>query len=246
MIMNQNDLYVDNPGARRIATAVGCAMIVILTCCSSPGGNTSAKVIPREPRASDTTDRLSALRGYDFVDSTTFRTSGMILAIRSTPAPHTVSIDIFQRQADTLTVVQSIDSLPSQFGETEPVFRDFNGDSFRDFKLARGYGARSSNVYYYLFLQSPSTNLFTRIRGSESYPNVDYDPVRHTITACAYYAGTTYTDLEVVNDSIVPYGGVDISYGAEWITREYYSIDATGKRVMKKRDSIPNDGAVSE
>ncbi|MBK7241985.1 MAG: hypothetical protein IPI00_17950 [Flavobacteriales bacterium] len=187
--------------------------------------------------------RDSILNNYQFVDSMNiWPDQKFLLAIRTEPYDHKLFIHVYHRSDTELRSVQSFDSLDIQFSEAVPVFEDLNSDLSMDFKVPYGTGGRGSDQFYYLFVQDPTTHLLTRIKNSYAKPNLCYDTVRQTITSTAYWAGTSFVDYVLKNDSLIPTEGVDVYFQPpNWTVREYYSFDPKGEQRITRRDSVHDD-----
>lgn len=182
------------------------------------------------------------LEEYDYVDSTTYRPDKqLILAIKAIPDAYNISIHIFQK-AEGLRLYQAIDSLDSRFGNSSPIFEDFNEDGLADVKIGYGSGARGANELYHLLLQDAATGKLSYVKGSAAIPNLSFDRERNTITAEYYYGGTSFIDLRLQNDSLVEIRGVNVSANNDYTFREFYEYDEKRKRVLIKRDSVQDGG----
>lgn len=209
-----------------------------LTCCT----NQDLKQETTDPDLA-INRRDTILNTYEFVDSTRlWPHHKLILAIKSKPYDHKLFIHVYNLSDTGLRLVQSFDSLDTQFGETTPEFENFNSDPLIDFKIHSGTGARGSNLFYYVFIQEPTSHLLTRVRNTDGKPNLTFDTTRQTITSTAFWAGTSFVDYELKSDSLVPTEGVDVYFKPpNWTVREYYEFDSFGKQHTVRIDSVPDD-----
>jgi len=181
------------------------------------------------------------LNRYDFVDSMVYQPQKKILiGIFSSEHDHKVNIALLQRSDKGLSLFQVIDSLDSQFGNTEPILEDFNHDGLVDMSLPYGAGARSANTLSYLFIQEPAGTL-KYIKGSSDIPNIAVDSTSHLITGTYYYAGMSFVDFEIDKDTLVEISGTNVSVDSIWTIREHYKIENRKQTVIKK-DSIADNG----
>ena len=185
----------------------------------------------------------TTLNKYDFLDSLVYQPRKKILIgiFSSDQETHSVTIDVLQRSDAGLTIIQTIDSLDSQFGETTPVFEDLNEDGLRDIKLQQGSGARGANVLFHVFLQD-TTGQLKYIKGSNVIPNIEFDSVRHMITGTYFYAGTSFVDFKLNKDSLLEISGTTVSLDSVWTIREHYKLVETGDKVIISKDSVEDWG----
>lgn len=183
-----------------------------------------------------------ALTKYEFIDSVIYQPEKRILVgIFSDEKSRTVSIHLLQRSDKGLTILQCIDSLYSHFGDTTPVFEDLNQDGLTDVKLVIGSGSRGANVFYHVLVQE-TTNRLLYIRGADHIPNVMYDSTERAITGAYFYAGVSFVDYELENDTLIEISGTDVSADSIWTVREHYKLDANKAKVVVNRDSIKDGG----
>jgi len=193
---------------------------------------------------SDSNDQMYSieiLKEYAFVDSVNL--GNHILAIRSQPYQHKLYVHLYTKSSKGLIRFEAFDSLDTQFGDTNPIFEDFNNDALMDFKIRAGTGARGSNELFYLFIQNGKEN-FIRIKGAEEKPNLQYDSVNHTLTSTAYWAGTSFIDYVIKGDTLVPVKGVDVYLDSPKRTiHKHYKFSDKGNEILVGIDSVEDDGA---
>jgi hypothetical protein len=178
-----------------------------------------------------------------YTDSSHYRPDkDIILQIKGMDDQHMILINLFKVTAGEIELIQSFDSLDSQFGDVEPIFEDFNQDGFVDIKIKCGTGARGANELYHLLTQDMETGKLTYIKGSSSIPNIYFDTERKSITGVYYYNGTSFIDYKIEKDTLVEISGVDISTDDTWTYREYYIYNGQGSRILIRKDSIRDHG----
>jgi len=179
---------------------------------------------------------------YEFIDSVVYQPKSKILVgiSSSDQEEHRVSIQLLQRTEEGLKVIQAIDSLDTQFGNTIPIFKDFNQDGLMDIKLEYGSGARGANTLSHLLIQEP-TGLLRYIKGSSDIPNIELDSMKHIITGTYFYAGISFVDFVLKKDTLIGVSGTDVSVDSIWTIREHYKFEGS-KQVILSRDSVADNG----
>ena len=94
------------------------------------------------------------------------------------------------------------------------------------------------SVFFLMIRRPPRSTLDRSSAASDVYKR----QVRQTITSTAYWAGTSFVDYVLKNDSLIPTEGVDVYFQPpNWTVREYYSFDPKGEQRITRRDSVHDD-----
>lgn len=155
------------------------------------------------------------------------------------------SIEIYENSTHGIyELIQVIDSLRSNRSFKFSSFEDYNNDGLKDMKVIYGSGARGANVLNYIFLQKHKNNrtYFTYLIGSESRPNLTYNISRNVVESIRYHGGVTFEDYTIEDDSLMLLSSIDARVDSIWTIRSHYVYTNSCVRLLKKVDSIRDNG----
>lgn len=212
---------------------------VLIQSCSGP--NAPSEIV----QENSSSPSVSFFDDFYFVDSTSLgKDRGLIITLKhhQEPKEDLLQLKVFRRNAGELELVQAFDSLECSYGG-RLFFEHLNADAYLDLKIAYGSGARGSNVFYHLFVQDTNRWLFKPIRNSKEKANLEYDADRNLITSVAYWAGTTFLDYSLLDDSLIAKQGVNVYMKPPNQTvREYFRYDENGLEYVYLIDSVADNG----
>jgi hypothetical protein len=176
-----------------------------------------------------------------FIDSTNIGIAGIfkinILQIRHIEQGVYMTFDLFKKQNNNWTLIQSYKMEKDGITSLDIVISDFNNDGLNDMTVQTGAAARGSNEIKSLFLFDKSKGDLKLIKNSSNYPNIRYNKELDCIDAWLIYGGSSTIFFKLDSDTLREFAGVELFDSILTI----YQIDSNGKKIIlveRKEDKL--------
>ena len=141
----------------------------------------------------------------------------------------------------TIHIIDSIQIASSiLFGGFE--FVDFNQDGVKDVKVCLGSGGRGSNIFYAVYLFDKKNLRLNFLKGSNEYPNINFDSISKTISTVGITSSTDYRRFKIESNTLILIGGSEYWLEGEYTYKREYITKRNGDEITILIDSLKDNG----